>query len=142
MRAFLPSVVLTAGLLATGCDTSPTACTEIGCADALYVTVTDGDGLPPAGRYRVAVGADQACAFTVTADGVSDEEEGCQAVFPSTDGVRVGFPPLRGELEVSLSRDGAPSAAQRLRPVYQDRFPNGVDCGAVCQTADVRLTVQ
>ena len=133
---------------ASGCDTDAArACTAIGCDDALIVVVAGPDGTPAPGRYTVSVSSNLAdeepseCAFTVTASGAVESE--C-AAFERQDeagGVSVLFPPLAGSVTIDVERDGTLVLRRGVEPVYVGQFPNGPDCGEVCQTATARVEI-
>ena len=128
-----------------GCDDTETACTLIGCTDALYVHVAGPDGPPQPGRYAVSVEADEAtqtCAFTVQVGGaVVAESETCRGVSGDEGGVRVMAERVDGPVTIDVARDGARLARLAVRPAYLGQFPNGPDCGEACQAATVRVDV-
>ncbi len=142
--------LLALALITTSCDQAPVACTLIGCDDSLALTVTGPDGALAPGRYAVSVGAldgDRAvadCAFTVGAGGeLSDEAARCAVIAREGEdgGATLFLAPLTGRLQIDVTRDDALVFRQILQPAYQDVYPNGIDCGAVCQTAQLLVTV-
>ena len=135
-------------LLGASCDDAPVACTAIGCSDALYVDVASADGAPQPGRYAVTVAPSDAdpaatCAFTLRPDQtVADPSADCRGVFVADDGrVRVQRDRVDGLVTVGVTRDGIDLGRFSVRPAYLGQFPNGPDCGEVCQQATVRVQV-
>ena len=140
-------LLLFLAVVAGGCDADATrACTLVGCDDALFVVVAGPDGALAPGQYGASVSSnliDQepaTCAFAVTASG--DVESDCQAfAAPDEPGVTVRFPPVAGSVTVDVERDGARVARLGAEPAYVGQFPNGPDCGEVCQQATVRVRI-
>ena len=136
------ALVLVSPLLGVaGCDDTLTACTAIGCDDALIIEVAGPDGPPAPGRYTVSVEAAEACSFTVEPGGAAvGASEACRGLFVGSGGrVQVTAARADGEITVGVAREGAGATRLSVRPVYLGQFPNGPDCGEVCQTATVRV---
>lgn len=125
---------------ASGCDETHQVCTLIGCNNALVVALAPAaDGLS-AGRYAVTAASADAfrqCAFTAAAGGaVSDVSEDCRGLSPTGDGTFTAtLEPVRGEVRVTVERDGSAVGGVSVRPAYEPQYPNGVDCGAACEVA-------
>ena len=150
---------LTAALVALGlvpllavdaCDEPTRACTLIGCQTTYAVTLSP-DGALPGGRYEVRVEADgeaQSCAFTAAAacpdgDCLSGASASCRDLYPTGRGgdVRLTFLPVRGEVDVTVLRDGVAVASAVYVAAYEPVYANGPDCGVTCERAAVEVAV-
>ena len=148
----LAGLALTPLLGFAGCDDTPMACTLIGCTSAYVVTLASPGDAVPAGRYTVTVAAEgeaRSCAFTVApcADGtcVSDPSPGCPpSVYAVQNGaeVQIRFEPLEGPVSLTVALDGVVLSATSLTPAYEPQYPNGIDCGAVCEVARTEVAVE
>ncbi|WP_412062307.1 hypothetical protein [Rubrivirga sp. IMCC45206] len=140
MRPLLLAALVALPLVA-GCDTTrdPVACTLIGCSDALIVRVAT-PGPPPDGRYVVRASGDvtRTCSFTL-ASAPTDTGDECRGVWIEDGVLMVTLEPVRGALRVEVQRDGAVVARGSGVADYEPQYPNGVQCGAVCEIA--RVTV-
>lgn len=106
-------------VLLSGCSPVLT-CTLIGCDNGLSVEFSS----PPAGAYRVeAVVAGAAPAVVECGAGQT-----CPPMF---------FPGVEAERVTIRVTTAAGTRSQEFTPRYEDLYPNGRDCGAVCQQARV-----
>jgi hypothetical protein len=45
-------------------------------------------------------------------------------------------------VDLTLSRDGAPVLVETAEPLYEDVYPNGPECDAVCRQASFEYTLE
>lgn len=157
MRCF---ALTTITVLLTACAGAPPgdgrACTEIGCADGLFVRVTPGAPWP-SGEYRFIVEAGgvtttctgslplPACetrAITCDREGVvSIAESGC-ALPPSAHAFGdLDLPATPEQLTVEVQHEGRTVARETFTPAYQTSQPNGPGCPPICTNASVDLAL-
>ncbi len=135
----LPWVLLP---LMPACDSAGGSCTLIGCAeDGLVIELTSGSGIP-AGSYRITAGATagsvgmKQCDFVLPSTG-ADPDPDCRV---GESGVMwPGFAPT--ELTVIVARDGNPAHSDEHVVTYQESRPNGPDCGPVCRSGRLVITL-
>jgi hypothetical protein len=132
------------GLTPTG------ACTEIGCADELRVTVRAPAGGFAAGDYDVTVaptsGAPLTCSFAVTLGGpcphsVCVQGASCIAFVPAADAIEVSFPFTTTGVLVTVEIDGKTEASAAVEPSLTRSQPNGPLCPPVCWTGGVEVAL-
>lgn len=153
-------------LLVTACDEigGSKVCTDIGCLSNYEVVFNVEDDSLSLGEYEVHIDLqdDQqfSCSFTLTQTGA-----GCQGMdcidsrtcnqFDRADGVFydavyylypdnqivVTYPPLEGELTISINQNGQPLSGLVTEPVYQTNQPNGPGCDPICFNARNEITV-
>jgi hypothetical protein len=110
-----------AGVLLASCSPVVHACTEIGCDDALVVRFDRA----PAGAFRVEAITAPGAAPAVFECAAGDT---CPAAY---------FPGVEAERVTIRVTTSAGTRSQEFAPEYQDQYPNGRRCGAVCRQATV-----
>lgn len=114
----------TAVILLGGCNALPTACTLIGCEDALIVRFDEA----PTGAYRVEA---------IPASGAAPSVVECaadQACAP------IRFADFTAETVTLRVTTAAGTQSRQFQPNYESQYPNGRDCGAACKVATVTFT--
>ncbi|MBX3184006.1 MAG: hypothetical protein KIT72_00655 [Polyangiaceae bacterium] len=133
-------------------DGSLAVCTEIGCVDGLTIDLSQLSWEP--GSYQIDVAADgdiTRCQVTLPlppcsnpgtscdGTGVQVGESGC-ALAPSAHSLtELRLVSLPDNVEVTVTRDGAPFASRRFTPNYQVSRPNGPRCEPECKSANELL---
>lgn len=153
------TVVLLAALLTACAGATPGeghACTEIGCADGLFVHITPAAPWPP-GEYRFVVETDgvtttctgslplppcETRAITCDREGVvAIGESGC-ALPPSAHGLGdLTLPSTPEQITVEVQHEGRTLARETFAPRYQTSQPNGPGCPPICTNASVDLAL-
>lgn len=134
---------------------APQACTEIGCADGLVISLSPNAGWAP-GQYRFTIvtdGETTVCegalplppceqpALRCTGNAAIIGESGC-AIEPAAHGfsdIQIASKPQ--SVTLTIERDGQTIANQTLTPAYQRSQPNGPGCPPVCDNAHAELAV-
>jgi|GEM_PF-5928375 len=152
-------------LLVTACDEiGDTVCTEIGCLSNYEVVFNAEDDSLSLGEYEVQIDLQDEQQFTCTFT-LSQTGDACQSMdcienrtcnqFGRADGVFydavyylypenqviVTYPPLEGELTISINQNGQPLSGLVTEPVYQTNQPNGPGCDPICFNARNEVTV-
>ena len=131
--------------LVGGCVLPRTMCTEIGCAGGLSVMLLSEEPLAD-GAWEVAVtqqdGTSASCAFTVQGGAITASQD-CAAleVLEEDEGVRLQFLEVDGDVNVTVTQDGAEQASEDFAPEYEEFRPNGPDCPPVCRSASVEVAL-
>ena len=162
MARLIPILLL---LLVTACDKiGGMACTDAGCLSNYEVVFNAEDDSLSLGEYEVQISVqdDQqfSCSFTLTQTGANCQSMDCienracnqfdradgviyDAVYYNftEDQIVVIYPPLEGELTVSISQNGQPLSGLVTEPVYQTNQPNGPGCDPICINARNEVTI-
>lgn len=151
-RAIVP-VALALGL--SGCMTHE--CTEVGCADGLWIDLRSTSGHWETGSYHVGITADGE-SITCAAIIPLPKESGGPNTTCSSSAVRLGlsgsmlpvsaqsisdivFSTYPASVSIVITRDGEPFASRTLAPGYVTSRPNGPDCEPTCRSAHATMTV-
>ena len=154
--------VLVLASVAASCDAG-SSCTDIACADGLTVVTAPASGIWQAGDYEVEIthdGVTENCSFSLpddlpTADSITLVDCGkpihanlyarpdCTDTCTLTNQFEFDFyfNSKPESLSVKMTRDGEVVLDEQPTIEYSDVFPNGPECGALCQQARVNLTV-
>ena len=127
-RKTLFSLALITSIATAGCDIE-SDCSDVGCDNGLQIRVVTATGVPVT-TYDMTVTVETSsttvvCPFVFNDDDASPCPE--DGVFIRTEGL-----PASVQVDIT-SPDGAFNGV--IAPTYEDQFPNGEDCGAVCARA-------
>ena len=146
------------------------SCSEIGCQDSAYITITTLNGEWAAGEYDLLVvldGVEHACSFTMPDDlsrGAFECEPSLSALFvprvtctehDDGDGFSQTCTPIPNQFDivitvlgtpaaarVELARDGALLVDEAHTLEYRQSSPNGPECSPHCDQASLAIQIQ
>jgi hypothetical protein len=169
--AYWGALVVALGGCGSGSGSGPHACTLVGCADMLVVTLHDANGALPSGTQTITVtagGATTTCTFTfLPATATGSGSPSCPVglgvqISQATHCVSSGTPgymtqtctPVPGKFNevvaigstpamahLTVAVDGTTYLDETLIPAYTTSRPNGPDCDPVCTQGSAELVL-
>ena len=124
--------------------TDPTGvnCTEIGCTDGFFLTLTSADAFVD-GNYQLQILEDgdsvYSCDFGLQSGAIDDAD--CDVTSQGADMVRVTLPVTDADVSIAVLIDGVQAVSGEFGLAYEDIQPNGPGCEPICSQASAELAV-
>ena len=119
-------------------------CTEIGCEDAIFLTLESPSGVYDDGNWAVIIEDNNGqpgsrCTFSIVAG--QPEDPDC-LLDPTVDGtIIVHLPAGHTDATITVLKDDVVAGELQTVIEYEEVAPNGFECGPVCSQADLTITV-
>lgn len=136
-----------ASTLLTGCLEQDVSCTLIGCMDQLEVRLKPAAGSLPTGVYSVLVKSSDfektfSCGIGTASEQCSTQSTHQEEMFFVDNALVLMLQRQPASVTITTSRDGTKIDEATLTPKYDPVYPNGVECGAVCEQGKAEVVLE
>lgn len=129
-------------LLTSGCTWFGLMCTEVGCNDAVDISIR---GLEANQLYQIEVkAADATIKCTIDTSDATNEDMRmtCDTIlfyYSQIDDAYLQVPGTPSLVSITVWQSGTMIVQDEVSPDYHELAPNGEACGPVCRTADIPI---